>query len=166
MSCFLTWVTTSYPILGLSGIKHPPQVPLWNHISSTRMNRLRHLETKTEPSRQEIVDSSGEKQLSPLLFSYLASLRTGVLVYRAGSSLVTEPYASCRFVRQFVFSQSRPLSLKASDCKLSFFEAYYHWRVMMHSSTCISFTLPNRNGDVFVTYSYAYWWIDSSYFIL
>ena len=140
------------PYLGQIG-NQPPSVFLStkapfaeNYFSFMNNFRFRALYYDEEPSEQRIVDLDGEKRLCSFLLSYLISIRSGVLVYRAGSSLVSEPYTPNRYARQFGFGQARPPPLNMSDRSLSLSEAYYHWRVMVrHGQILISNCRLERN---------------------
>ncbi|KAI8548161.1 hypothetical protein RHMOL_Rhmol07G0250800 [Rhododendron molle] len=108
-----------------------------------------------------------DKNISPFLFSYLVCLRSGILTFKVGSSLLSEPYAPSRYARQFGFSQACPGSLDTS-CRRQSDPAtfFYYWYAMLRKGTDVIIELPSTRHLAFVTEPYARWWIASSFVVL
>ncbi|KAF7151203.1 hypothetical protein RHSIM_Rhsim02G0113000 [Rhododendron simsii] len=108
-----------------------------------------------------------DKDISSFLLSYLICLRPGILTFKVGSSLLSEPYAPSRYARQFGFCQACPRSLDTS-CREQSNPAtfFYYWYEMLRKGTNVAFELPSTRHLAFVTEPYARWWIASSFVVL
>ncbi|KAF7151982.1 hypothetical protein RHSIM_Rhsim02G0167000 [Rhododendron simsii] len=108
-----------------------------------------------------------DKDISSFLLSYLICLRPGILTFKVGSSLLSEPYAPSRYARQFGFCQACPRSLDTS-CREQSNPAtfFYYWCEMLRKGTNVTFELPSTRHLALVTEPYARWWIASSFVVL
>ncbi|MQL74805.1 hypothetical protein Taro_007189, partial [Colocasia esculenta] len=129
--------------------------------------RTRPFCTQTSDGTQYHSASSNSSNQS-VYQDWLCCIRPGVLVYRVGSTLITEPYYPSRFARNFGYDQSIPppaefpLSLRLQRGHDVHMTAASWWNYFRRPETGSACALPAPGMTGHMDIFYARWWFDRS----